>query len=108
MTQGTKNESAHRHSWKGGNVCLKDGCDETRGTTPTPVAEPEAPPEPATPEPKKKNPVLEASSLDGKLKATVTSYAKYETMLEKAVVAVLQKLASESDDPETAIKNLCR
>ena len=111
MTKGTENElfhiSDHRHSWKGGNVCLKDGCDETRGTTPTPVAEPvapEAPPEPATPEPK--NPVLEAPSLDGKLKATVTSYAKYETMLEKAAVATLQEMAKNSTDPETAIKNL--
>ena len=115
MTQGTETKKIKctsengRHRWNGA-VCLN--CMTTRkvrravDTTPTPVAEPVAPPEPATPEPKKKNPVLEAPSLDGKLKATVTSYAKYETMLEKAAVATLQQMAKNSDDPETAIKNL--
>ena len=55
---------------------------------------------------KKVNPVLEASSIEDKLAATVTSYAAAELQLEEIVKAALIQLASKETDKEAKIKNL--
>ena len=56
--------------------------------------------------PKKVNPVLEASSIEDKLAATVTSYAAAELQLEKIVKATLIQLASKETNKEAKIKNI--
>ena len=55
---------------------------------------------------KKVNPVLEASSIEDKLSATVTSYVAAELQLEEIVKATLIQLASKETDKESRIKNL--
>ena len=55
---------------------------------------------------KKVNPVLEASSIEDKLAATVTSYAPAELQLERIVKATLIQLASKETDKEAKIKNI--
>ena len=56
--------------------------------------------------PKKVNPVLEASSIEDKLAATVTGYTDAEISAAEIVKATLIQLASKETDKEDKLKNL--